>query len=118
MRMPTAKVIEDYVLDWTYGSTRARTVGTPPPTPIELMIAQAIDSDLRIGKTRAQLVLPDQRDLLDDFRRQLGILAKGLHPWQRGPFNAHLGGSLLRLVRDVEAFQRRSIVDRMVDVLG
>jgi len=115
MRTPTARAIEEYIVDWTYGSKAERTVGTPEPTEVERALARAIDLGMKIGKTRAQLLLPDQRDLLEDFKRQLRVLAQGLHPWQGKPFISTLADALNRLAKDVESFQSRSIVDKMVD---
>jgi len=117
MRTPTARVIEEYLVDYAYG-IGARTPGEKPATPLERDLAKAIDLGMKIGKTRTLLLLPDQRDLLEAFKRQLRIVCQGLHPWQGGPPSGNYVRSMQRVVADVEKFQARSIVDKMVDTLG
>lgn len=118
MRTPTARVIENYLVDYAYGIGAARTPGVGPASPLERDLAKVIDLGMKIGKTRTLLLLPDQKDLLEAFKQQLGIVCQGLHPWQGGPLPRNYAKSIWRVVADVEKFQARSVVDKMVDALG
>lgn len=118
MRTPTAKVIEEFVVDFAYGTAAGRTVGTKAPTVVEKDLAKAIDLGMKVGKTRTQLLLPDQKDLLEEFKRQLRVICQGMHVWQGGPLGRNYVKALERVVADVERFQALSLVDKMVNALG